>query len=296
MHTVSLVSPSTTGGSDGTGTPEAGARRSLPEGLRLVDLRSAQSLAEASRLYSRVFKYDASSYSLNPHLLSAIARYGGSTVGIRDAHGALIAFAYGFAGTDHSGEIFHYSQAAVVDPGVQGGGLGRALKERQREVALGWDQHIMRWTFDPLLARNAHFNLSSLGAVAVAYERDYYGRPGSDRLVVDWDLDRADEPWSVARRTPPPALDRAAWGTAVQAAPGSVAGAAQARWIALPSGIGSGDAETLDLAQVRTRLADTLARAFAEGFRLVACTRVDDAANDTAAYLAVLPVEGGGDA
>jgi predicted GNAT superfamily acetyltransferase len=55
----------------------------------------------------------------------------------------------------------------------------------------------MFWTFDPLVARNAHLNLERLGARVVEYVRDMYGENpmsrtdsviGSDRFVVEWVL------------------------------------------------------------------------------------------------------------
>jgi predicted GNAT superfamily acetyltransferase len=53
----------------------------------------------------------------------------------------------------------------------------------------------MNWTFDPLLRRNARFNISRLGAVGTEYLVDFYGEiadgvndPETDRLAVSWDL------------------------------------------------------------------------------------------------------------
>ena len=50
------------------------------------------------------------------------------------------------------------------------------------------------WTFDPLVRRNAMFNLARLGARATRYEVDFYGpvrdaingEDETDRLVVEW--------------------------------------------------------------------------------------------------------------
>jgi len=75
-------------------------------------------------------------------------------------------------------------------------GIGRALKLRQREWALERGFTQMTWTFDPLVARNARFNLARLGAVAAEYEVAFYGRMSddlngddeSDRLVARWAL------------------------------------------------------------------------------------------------------------
>jgi predicted GNAT superfamily acetyltransferase len=56
---------------------------------------------------------------------------------------------------------------------------------------------LVRWTFDPLLSRNAHFNLTKLGAVADRFLPNFYGEmtdmlnagERSDRLMVRWDLE-----------------------------------------------------------------------------------------------------------
>lgn len=232
---------------------------------------------EASALYARVFAYTESEYALNANLLTALARNGGSAVGAFADDGALIGFAYGFAGVDAGGALFHYSQAAAVDAAHQGRGVGQALKLAQRAVALRWGQRTMRWTFDPLLSRNAHFNLSSLGAVGIAYERDYYARPDTDRLVVSWDL---TAPESTARRAlpVPPVLGRADWGRPVAADGGT--------WIAIPTR--PGDLDAAARATVRRDLERTMTAGFRRGDILVAATRLDD---DTAVYRAT-PGEG----
>jgi predicted GNAT superfamily acetyltransferase len=55
----------------------------------------------------------------------------------------------------------------------------------------------IRWTFDPLQALNARFNIHKLGAIARGYEENIYGRSSSplhqglptDRLVAEWHLE-----------------------------------------------------------------------------------------------------------
>jgi predicted GNAT superfamily acetyltransferase len=96
-------------------------------------------------------------------------------------------------------------------------GIGYALKLGQRAQALDHDVHVVRWTFDPLIARNAWFNLGKLGATADRFHRDFYGEmtdivnrgERSDRLVVRWDLDPEPGPWSVAVQGDPVLLRRA---------------------------------------------------------------------------------------
>lgn len=75
-------------------------------------------------------------------------------------------------------------------------GVGFALKHAQRAWALERGATSMIWTFDPLVSRNAHFNLAKLGATATAYAVDLYGQiddgvnghDETDRLTVVWPL------------------------------------------------------------------------------------------------------------
>ena len=156
--------------------------------FRAVSLTTAARFAEASTLYREVFGYADPAYGLNPRLLGALASNGGSVVGILDESDKLVAFAYGFCGTDRRG-FYHYSQSAVVASDQQGHGLGRMLKYAQREVALSHGMSRMRWTYDPAQIRNAHFNLDVLGARGRWFAPDMYG-PGTDRVIVEWDLTR----------------------------------------------------------------------------------------------------------
>jgi predicted GNAT superfamily acetyltransferase len=157
-------------------------------GYRPVSLTTPARFAEASALYRGVFGYQDPEYGLNPRLLGALASNGGSVVGILDQSDRLVAFAYGFCGTDRRG-FYHYSQSAVVAAEQQGHGLGRMLKHAQREVALSHGLSRMRWSYDPAQIRNAHFNLDVLGARGRWFSPDMYG-PGADRVIVEWDLTR----------------------------------------------------------------------------------------------------------
>jgi predicted GNAT superfamily acetyltransferase len=75
--------------------------------------------------------------------------------------------------------------------------LGYQLKLAQRERSLAMNIRLITWTFDPLQARNAHFNFAKLGVVSDRYKIDFYGREststlhqnGTDRLWVSWFLD-----------------------------------------------------------------------------------------------------------
>lgn len=259
-----------------------------PSSLRAETLSTGEEFHAAAALYTRVFGYDRPEFSLNPNLLSALARNGGSAIGVYTPEHELIGFAYGFAGRDAQGVDFHYSQAAVVDAAHQGEGVGRILKERQRDVARQWGHEAMRWTFDPVLARNAHFNFSSLGAEGIAFVPDYYGRPGTDRIVVEWSLEREADPHLDLRRIAPPALGRADWGRLVERPVARADGSVQdAAWLAIPAeapSLTDDDEERASHDRLRTRVRDALTTLFDEGRILVSCVRIDAS---TAAYLAI---------
>ncbi len=247
---------------------------SLRTDVRVASLETADQYRLATGLYTDVFGYHGSDLGVNANLMSALRKNGGSSIGAFNASGALIGFVYGFAGTDRSGAHFHYSQAAAVHRAHQGRGIGRMLKLAQREVALGWGQIRMRWTFDPVLSRNAFFNLSTLGAEGMRYERDFYDRDDTDRLVVEWDLTRTADPYAGSRTaTPPSAL---AERPAV-----AVADDGDSVWVTVPR-------EDTTARTLRPHLRGALERAL-EGRRLVACRPLDDR---TSAYLAVPTAEG----
>jgi predicted GNAT superfamily acetyltransferase len=137
---------------------------------------------------------------LHRELIRAFQAGGDPPIGAID-DGRLVGFALGFVGPDPDGFHVHSHMLAVL-PERRSGGVGRALKLAQRAVALDAGVHVMRWTFDPMQARNAHFNLVKLGVVADRFHRHFYGEMAdalnagerSDRLEARWDLDREPGP------------------------------------------------------------------------------------------------------
>jgi predicted GNAT superfamily acetyltransferase len=222
----------------------------------------------AVRLYRAVFGLPGDDPAFTPKLLSALQHTGGSALGAFDEGDRLLGFTYGFVGLD-AGTPYHYSQTAAVDPAAQGRGVGRQLKRAQAEVALHTGVRTMRWAYDPLQARNAHFNLDVLGAVGRWFHRDYYGLQDhngrTDRVVVEWAL---DEP--TAAPVPPLPTTVPGWGHPA-AEEGGVT------WLAVPA---SGDRlrrmEPDRAVELRDRVADELTRLLGAGRVLLSCRRVDD--------------------
>jgi predicted GNAT superfamily acetyltransferase len=93
-----------------------------------------------------------------------------------------------------------------VRASLRDAGVGRRLKERQRQELLRRGVAEMYWTYDPLIAKNAHINLNVLGARVVRYVPDMYGDTGSplhhglatDRLVVVCDTTAPAQPAPLA--------------------------------------------------------------------------------------------------
>jgi predicted GNAT superfamily acetyltransferase len=86
-----------------------------------------------------------------------------------------------------------HSHVTGIRSDLRNSGIGSALKQHQWAWAKENNFAAISWTFDPLVRRNAHFNLVSLGAKVVSYHRDFYGElddvinsgDNTDRLVVE---------------------------------------------------------------------------------------------------------------
>lgn len=128
-------------------------------------------------------------------LLKVGQRIGGVTAGAFDPQGTLLGFVFGLTGVEDGGRIVHWSDMLAVRRDVRNHGIGRRLKEFQRATLRKLQVEIIYWTFDPLVARNAHLNLNRLGARVIEYVPDMYGTTdsplhrglGTDRFVVGWD-------------------------------------------------------------------------------------------------------------
>ncbi len=75
-------------------------------------------------------------------------------------------------------------------------GVGFALKQHQRLWVLERGGSTITWTFDPLVRRNAYFNLSKLGATVVGYHENFYG-PMDDALNAGEESDRCEVVWDL---------------------------------------------------------------------------------------------------
>lgn len=119
-------------------------------------------------------------------------KIGGQIIGAFSG-GELIGFAFSIPGS-RAGHAYLHSHMLAVRNTFRNHGLGRKLKLAQRDDAIQRGFELLEWTFDPLEIKNAHLNLSRLGAITRRYSINHYGFSSSplqgglptDRLVAEW--------------------------------------------------------------------------------------------------------------
>lgn len=134
---------------------------------------------------------DGFSEAVPVSLLQAASYVGGLALGAFDRDAALLGFVFGLTGVQ-DGRTVHWSHLLGVLGTARNLGLGRMLKEQQRTELARRGIREMHWTFDPLIAKNAHLNLNLLGARVVKFAANMYGTTSTplhhglptDRFVV----------------------------------------------------------------------------------------------------------------
>jgi len=258
-------------------TPESGAARSAERdaaaaaarsGVDVAELDDVERLEAVAELLRKVWGADSPDQILNLSILRALAHSGGYVVGAYRS-GELVAASVAFLGRDHL-----HSHVTGVAPGGQGHGVGYLLKLHQRAWALRRAIPRVCWTFDPLVRRNAYFNLQKLGAQATEYLVDFYG-PLTDGINAGDPSDRLYATWDLAG----PRAVAAARGTLAAPEPGP-----GVRLVATPP-----DIEALRLADPaeaerwRYAVRDGLAGPLAEGWKIAGVTREGSYALEAAA-------------
>jgi predicted GNAT superfamily acetyltransferase len=151
-----------------------------------------EELAACVELQKEIWGYaDAEVYPLR--LFVNLTRIGGHALGAFTGRGQLVGFVAAMPAW-RDGRRYLHSLSLGVAAGHRDRGLGRALKLAQREEALRAGVRLVEWTYDPMRAKNAFFNIVRLGAIARRYVPDYYGPVASrlqqglptDRLICEW--------------------------------------------------------------------------------------------------------------
>ena len=260
----------------------AAAAAAHTSGVRIVELFDLDALRSVQDLFDAIWHPAPDNRPVTVELMRAMTKAGNPLSGAYDGD-ELVGACVGFFSAP-SGTSLH-SHVTGVAKAAQRRSIGRALKLHQRAWALERGITRISWTFDPLVRRNAWFNLGRLAASPLEYLPDFYGvmddtinaDDQSDRLLTSWALDSdpvlravAGEPLTVDL----PAL-RAAGAVAV-VSPGPDGGPVVApgvpgrTWlVAVPP-----DVETLRLrepvlaAQWRVAVRETLGAALDSGARV----------------------------
>ena len=131
-----------------------------------------------------------------PHRIIIAIHKAGGNVYLAFLNDEPVGFVLGFIGLKN-GKLFLHSHQLGVKREYWGKGIGYQLKLKQREFALSNGINLVRWTFDPLLSRNAHLNFYKLGVINNTYLINVYGEMRdalnygmpSDRFYVEWWVD-----------------------------------------------------------------------------------------------------------
>ena len=148
--------------------------------------------------------------------LMALSHAGGYVSGAftsTESGEVMVACSFGML-AQHRGDWCLHSHITGVNPTLQNSGLGTAMKNHQKQWALDAGLTAITWTFDPLVRRNAWFNIERLGANAVEFHINFYGPlhdeiNGDDetaRLLARWDIRtervRGNDTDSIVLETP----------------------------------------------------------------------------------------------
>jgi predicted GNAT superfamily acetyltransferase len=169
-----------------------------------VELRPLPELEDADRVLQVMSLTWPGHEPVPREMLRALADSGNVPFGAFDGD-EVIGYVLGWVGVDPQNGLHTHSHMLAALPDRRHAGVGYALKLAQRAQALEQGIREVRWTFDPLVARNAYFNLHKLGAVADRFDRNHYGAMAdevnagerSDRFTVRWGLEREPGPREV---------------------------------------------------------------------------------------------------
>ncbi|MBE3555599.1 MAG: GNAT family N-acetyltransferase [Firmicutes bacterium] len=175
--------------------------------IEIVELQGAEQMEALQRLQEEAW---GSEERVPASQMTAAVHNGGLVLAafIRDRP---VGLSYAFPGRKKDA-VYLWSQRLAVDPKLRDRGIGEQLRRVQYQWVLENGYTEIRWSFDPLRARNAHLNLNKLGAVGIEYVKDLYGQrhdPAnqgllSDRMIVSWHVVPQTELREVPTTAPNP--------------------------------------------------------------------------------------------
>jgi predicted GNAT superfamily acetyltransferase len=183
--------------------------------IEFRDLTTTEEFSRVVDLETRIWGYATREDVVPLPILAATAHRGAVLVGAF-AGDEMVGFVYSIPAI-HEGRLSHWSHMMGVTPPYRGSGLGHQLKAIQRERVLALGIDLVEWTYDPLLALNAHLNFAKLGVIVEEYEENIYGLSSSplhgdlptDRFIAQWWIRTRRVEERLAGAGAPQAPDRA---------------------------------------------------------------------------------------
>jgi predicted GNAT superfamily acetyltransferase len=165
----------------------------LRSGVRIEAVHDLERLEVARRVLAEIWQSAPDDPPVTRSLLRALT-HAGNYCALACDGADVVGVCLGFLGIEPANTL--HSHITGVARAAAGRHVGFALKLDQRAWALERGVAAISWTYDPLVRRNAFFNMSKLGAAPSEYVIDFYGDMSdainagqrTDRLVVTWEL------------------------------------------------------------------------------------------------------------
>ncbi|MDL9980962.1 GNAT family N-acetyltransferase [Microbacterium candidum] len=178
---------------EATDAASAATTAAAAAGVEIRILAGVDEFAQVAELFRGIWAGKGDRSPVNVETLRALSK-AGSYVGGAFEGEVLVGACFGFFAAPERRSL--HSHIAGVSPRMRGRSVGFALKVHQRAWALEQGLDEIAWTFDPLISRNAYFNLVKLAATPTGYHRNFYGHMGdelngaddTDRMLVTWRL------------------------------------------------------------------------------------------------------------
>jgi len=167
-------------------------------GIEIRTVSTIVELTEFSDVLQRV--WGMSSPLVTIELARAIAHSGGYVAGAFAPSGSMVGASIAILARHGDRPALH-SHVTGLLPVARRHGVGRAMKLHQRAWGRERGIEFITWTFDPLVRRNAWFNIAVLGADVDEYLPSFYGEM-IDAINAGDDSDRLHVTWNVTAELP----------------------------------------------------------------------------------------------
>src|SRR5687768_3511936 len=134
-------------------------------GLEIRRARGLEDYQAIVELQKAVWGYSEAEDIAAVPILMIANRFGGAVLVAQESTGRLVGFSMANLGWTREKKPFWWSHMTAVLEEYRERDVGHRLKMSQRDEALVSGIDEIHWTFDPLQALNAYFNIRKLGVI-----------------------------------------------------------------------------------------------------------------------------------